>query len=375
MRTLIWIILAGIVIAAVLYIIYYRISRFYISEKCILREVGNRKKNIITGNSIEIKYKEYLVNVTKEEGNNWAYTIKEKSKEGIIESKKLKVGEYIEVGDKKFEIIVKQKMSFIVWLPIGIITVSSILLLWQGSFLINLDNENAQVNENVQVNENTQVNENAQVNENTQGSENTQVNENVPGDESFKDEIQNMREEDEDIHTIVLKNEDLFQNTNLIDWEWEYEGNQDNMRRFLKNTSSEIGINVSFYQKTIDWEKVKSDEIDFAIIRVGSRGYEIGKINIDSEFKDNMDGATNNGIKTGVYFYSQATSKEEMDEEINVILNALDGYSLDYPIGIELDCEENYRTYKLSEHQGQYIDLIKYFCNIHRKCLLEIVER
>ena len=51
-----------------------------------------------------------------------------------------------------------------------------------------------------------------------------------------------------------------------------------------------------------------------------------------------------------------------MDEEINVILNALDGYSLDYPSGIELDCEENYRTYKLSEHQGQYIDLIKYFC-------------
>lgn len=95
---------------------------------------------------------------------------------------------------------------------------------------------------------------------------------------------------------------------------------------------AEIGIDVSSHQGEIDWEKVKSTGIDFVMIRTGYRGYSRGRINRDDFFKENIKGATEAGLKVGVYFFSQALTTAEAEEEAALVLDSIRGYNISYPI-------------------------------------------
>ena len=80
--------------------------------------------------------------------------------------------------------------------------------------------------------------------------------------------------------------------------------------------SSKAGIDVSKFQGDIDWNKVKNDGVEFAIIRIGYRGYgSAGTIAKDPKFLQNIINATNVGIDCGLYFFTQATTKAEAEEE------------------------------------------------------------
>ena len=87
-----------------------------------------------------------------------------------------------------------------------------------------------------------------------------------------------------------------------------------------------MGIDVSEHQKIIDWGKVAADGIDFAIIRAGYRGYSVGGIFADEYFHDNLTGAAANGLDIGVYFFSQATTVEEAEEEAEYLVSLLQSY-------------------------------------------------
>lgn len=93
-----------------------------------------------------------------------------------------------------------------------------------------------------------------------------------------------------------------------------------------------IGIDVSSYQGEIDWEKVADAGIEFAMIRLGGRGYSEGALYEDKFFRQNLQGASEAGIKVGVYFFSQAISVGEAAEEARFVLELLDGFPLDYPV-------------------------------------------
>lgn len=92
------------------------------------------------------------------------------------------------------------------------------------------------------------------------------------------------------------------------------------------------GIDVSEHQKEIDWEAVKSDGVEFAVIRAGYRGYSEGQLYVDEYFRQNIEGAKNAGIKVGVYFFSQATSVDEATEEAEYLIELLSGYEIDMPV-------------------------------------------
>lgn len=98
---------------------------------------------------------------------------------------------------------------------------------------------------------------------------------------------------------------------------------------------SRIGIDVSYAQKEIDWKKVKEDGIDFAMIRLGFRGYESGWLNLDEYFHKNISGAQAAGIETGVYFYSQAISEKEAEEEADFVLEQIKNYRITYPVAYD----------------------------------------
>lgn len=87
------------------------------------------------------------------------------------------------------------------------------------------------------------------------------------------------------------------------------------------------GVDVSEHQGEIDWAAAASDGVEFAILRAGYRGYGArGSLNTDARFADNMDGALAAGIDVGVYFFSQAVSEEEAEEEADYLLELLSAY-------------------------------------------------
>lgn len=99
-----------------------------------------------------------------------------------------------------------------------------------------------------------------------------------------------------------------------------------------------LGVDVSVYQGSIDWNKAKAAGIDFAIIRLGFRGWgSNGSLNIDSKFHTNLAGAKAAGIKVGVYFFSQAKTEVEAVEEASLCIKELGGQSLDLPIFIDTE--------------------------------------
>lgn len=96
------------------------------------------------------------------------------------------------------------------------------------------------------------------------------------------------------------------------------------------------GIDVSQWQGTIDWAKVKAAGIEFAIIRAGFRGYAAaGTLAEDTRFRENIQGAAAAGIPVGVYFFSQATTPEEGREEARYCLELVRPYKLDFPVFID----------------------------------------
>ena len=95
------------------------------------------------------------------------------------------------------------------------------------------------------------------------------------------------------------------------------------------------GIDVSEFQKEIDWAAVKADGVEFAMIRTGYRGFTEGMLIEDEYFRQNIEGALANGLRVGVYFFSQAISAEEARDEARFVLDAIAGYDVTMPVAFD----------------------------------------
>lgn len=128
---------------------------------------------------------------------------------------------------------------------------------------------------------------------------------------------------------------------------------------------SRTGIDVSYHQGDIDWQRVAADGIEFAILRVGYRGYESGAINLDENFHTYIEGALDAGIEVGVYFYSQAITTDEAVEEANFVMEQIQPYKLTYPVVFDWEIvdSENARTkeiepYAVTECAAAFCDTV-----------------
>ena len=92
------------------------------------------------------------------------------------------------------------------------------------------------------------------------------------------------------------------------------------------------GIDVSEYQGEIDWQAVADSGVEFAMIRVGWRGYSGGTINADVRYRENIEGAQAAGLQVGAYFFSQAVSEFEAAQEAVFTADLLKGYTLELPV-------------------------------------------
>ena len=117
----------------------------------------------------------------------------------------------------------------------------------------------------------------------------------------------------------------------------------------LLKTTEQKGIDVSKWNGTIDWNAVANAGIDFAIIRVGYRGYTAGTLVEDPYFKQNIEGATRAGIRVGLYFFTQAITEAEAVEEASMAISLAAGYQLQLPIYFDTEkVEGNGRANNMS---------------------------
>ncbi len=129
----------------------------------------------------------------------------------------------------------------------------------------------------------------------------------------------------------------------------------------LQNLESYAGVDVSAFQGRVDWKKVKQSGIDFAIIRLGYRGYESGKLVEDEYARTNLKNAKEAGLKIGAYFFSQALNIKETDQEIQFMLSILGDTELDMPIVLDWEIPANTaRTRNMDSRT--LTDIQRHFC-------------
>lgn len=126
-----------------------------------------------------------------------------------------------------------------------------------------------------------------------------------------------------------------------------------------------VGIDVSRYQGKIDWNAVKKDGIDYAMIRAGFRGYgESGSLNEDTMFEENVIGARAAGLDVGVYFFSQAKNYDEGVKEAEYTINLIKKFDITYPVAFDTEESSSPTNTGRADHISvqERTDATKGFC-------------
>ena len=134
--------------------------------------------------------------------------------------------------------------------------------------------------------------------------------------------------------------------------EGDFVWNGDRLEYTGDDYETQFGIDVSAFQNraskdlTIDWDAVRDDGVEFAMVRVGFRGTGTGSLNADAYYRENIEGAMAAGLETGVYFFAQAITVEEAIEEAEFVLELLDGLEIDGPVAYDWEMQDaSYRVY------------------------------
>lgn len=96
------------------------------------------------------------------------------------------------------------------------------------------------------------------------------------------------------------------------------------------------GIDVSFCQTTVDWQKVKAAGIRFVMVRAGFC-YNDGSLKVDNLFQKHMKGAADAGLDMGVYLYSYAASGAAAKRAAQETLKLIQPYKLTYPVAFDIE--------------------------------------
>ena len=131
-----------------------------------------------------------------------------------------------------------------------------------------------------------------------------------------------------------------------------------------------VGIDVSSWNSTVDWSKVKAQGIDFAMIRAAYGWYdEVADaqqeydFQYDKQFLNNIKGASQNNVSFGIYHYAYATDVEEAKMEAEYVLNAINNYGADYKDNMTLPIAYDIEDQTLMQLSNKEItDIVIAFC-------------
>lgn len=164
----------------------------------------------------------------------------------------------------------------------------------------------------------------------------------------------------DDIEYLILTEDDIDpeKEDKAVNGAAEVADGSENTELDFAGGNGLLGIDVSKWNKEIDWEKVKEAGVEFAIIRCGYRGASSGALVLDPMYEKNIEGAIEAGIPVGVYFFTQAIDEVEAIEEASMVIRLIEDYDVDYPVFLDsesaggdgradkLDAEERLRYHK-----------------------------
>ena len=198
-------------------------------------------------------------------------------------------------------------------------------------------------------------------NETTQAVKETRTDDNNKETESSKSEKETSTETSTEIKTasyVVMEVEAQIEYIYADGWQnikgknYYFENSQavtgwkniDGVQYYFNadgSQGSSLVIDVSTYNGDIDWYSVKASGINYAMIRVGYRGYETARLVLDKRFHNNMSQATAAGVKVGAYIVTQAVNTAEAVEEASFIVSACSGYNISLPLAIDVESAGN----------------------------------
>lgn len=122
------------------------------------------------------------------------------------------------------------------------------------------------------------------------------------------------------------------------------------------------GIDVSHWNRKIDWKKVKSSGIDFAIIRAGYGNRASQK---DFRFESNINGALNAGLNVGVYWFSYGTNIKGAIEEARVCDEVIRSYrdKINLPVFYDFEYDTEEYNGNIAYTRNLRTEIITAFCS------------
>ncbi len=124
--------------------------------------------------------------------------------------------------------------------------------------------------------------------------------------------------------------------------------------------NSTLGIDVSKWNGSIDWNAVRNSGVTFVIIRCGYRGSSTGALIKDQKFDNYIAGAEAAGLNIGLYVFSQAITEREAVEEASMAVSLASGHRISLPIFIDTEKASNGRANGLGA--GERTQIMKAFC-------------
>ena len=121
---------------------------------------------------------------------------------------------------------------------------------------------------------------------------------------------------------------------------------------FSITVGGHVGIDISSWNGTIDWDALEEQGIEFVIIRAGY-GWE----HTDARFIENIEGAIAHGMPVGVYFYSYAETAEKARVEAEYCARLLEPYKDYITLPVAYDLEEY-----SSLSGAQLVEFAEIFC-------------
>ena len=109
---------------------------------------------------------------------------------------------------------------------------------------------------------------------------------------------------------------------------------------YQPEVSMKKGIDISYCQPKVDWQKVTAD---FCLIQIGGGAVRRQK---DTMYESHYAGAKSRGIPVGAYWFTWARTVAEAEEEADLCISLLKGKQFEYPIFLDLEQEAIYKTGK-----------------------------
>lgn len=109
---------------------------------------------------------------------------------------------------------------------------------------------------------------------------------------------------------------------------------------YQPEVSMKKGIDISYCQPKVDWQKVTAD---FCLIQIGGGAVRRQK---DTMYESHYAGAKGRGIPVGAYWFTWARTVAEAEEEADICISLLKGKQFEYPIFLDLEQEAIYKTGK-----------------------------